>query len=145
MIKKPKLCWNVYYENSSKKKITTLNIFDHYRFVKDCAKELKKAKDDREAGERIFKSNLMYFFWSKCEYEIVLTPWVNPRGVDDYDRKIDVYEQVMNNWHVFIEYAWAHRKDVIKLARYNEEYVKQLRQQYAKEKEERNANAKSEG
>lgn len=143
MIKKPKLCWNVYYENSGKKKITTFNIFDHYRFVKDCAKELKKAKDDREAGERIFKSNLMYFFWSKCEYEIVLTPWVNPRGVDDYDRKIDVYEQVMINWHVFIEYAWAHRKDVIKLARYNEEYMKQLRQQYAKEKEERNANAKS--
>lgn len=135
----------MYYENSSEKKITTLNIFDHYRFVKDCAKELKKVKDDREAGEKIFKSNLMYFFWAKCEYEIVLTPWVNPLDVDDYDRKIDVYEQVMNNWHVFIEYAWVHRKDVIKLARYNEECMKQLRQQYVKEKEERNADAKSEG
>lgn len=145
MTKKLDLCWNVYNENFNARKIGTFNIFDHYRFVKDCAKELKKAKDDREAGEKIFKSNLMYFFWSKCEYEVVITPWVNPNNSKEYDRKIDVYEQVMNNWHVFIEYAWAHRKDVIKLARYNEEYMKQLRQQYVKEKEERNADAKSEG
>ena len=137
MTKKPDLCWNVYNENFNARKIVTFNIFDHYRFVKDCAKELKKAKDDREAGEKIFKSNLMYFFWSKCEYEVVITPWVNPNNSKEYDRKIDVYEQVMNNWHVFFEYAWAHRKDVIKLARYNEEELKRYRSELVAEAKKR--------
>ena len=135
MAKKPDLCWNVYNEDFNARKIVVFNIFDHYRFVKDCAKELKKAKDDREAGEKIFKSNLMYFFWSKCEYEVVITPWINPKKSKEYDRKIDVYEQVMNNWHVFFEYAWAHRKDVIKLARYNEEEIKRYRRELIAKRE----------
>lgn len=137
MTKKPDLCWNVYYESFSKRKIEVFNIFDHYRFVKDCAKELRKVKEDREAGSKILRSNLMYFFWSKCEYEVVITPWVNPQNTKEYDRKIDVYEQVMNNWHVFFEYAWARRKDIIKLARYNEEKLKNYRSELTANKEEK--------
>lgn len=137
MTKKPDLCWNVYYESFSKRTIEVFNIFDHYRFVKDCAKELRKVKEDREAGSKILRSNLMYFFWSKCEYEVVITPWVNPQNTKEYDRKIDVYEQVMNNWHVFFEYAWAHRKDIIKLARYNEEKLKNYRSELTANKEEK--------
>ena len=29
-----------------------------------------------------------------------------------HDKKIDVYDQVINNWDVFIEYLWEHRKEL---------------------------------
>ena len=38
---------------------------------------------------------------------------------------------------VFFEYAWAHRKDVIKLARYNEEELKRYRSELVAEAEKR--------
>lgn len=134
MIKKPDLCWNVYYENWNAREIQIRNIFDHYSFVKDCAKDLRKLKDDKEAAEERIRRNLLYYFWSKCEHEVLITAWVNPRN-EDIDRKVDIYEQVYINWHVFFEYLWEHRKDVMKLARYNEQELKEFRGELNAEKE----------
>ena len=98
----------------------------------------------------------MYYFWSKCEWEIVLDHWPNGEyyelrkvlslqklydamnavgeGYPDskllatMDRrleirvfpennrfqceKIDVYEQVISNWEIFIDYLWNHRSEL---------------------------------
>lgn len=35
----------------------------------------------------------MYYFWSKCEHEIILSPWTGQ--VDDI--KIYIYDQIMIN------------------------------------------------
>lgn len=134
MIKKPNLCWNVYYEDWNAKEIRIRNIFDHYSFVKDCAKDLKKLKDDREAAEERIRRNLLYYFWAKCEHEVVITAWVNPKN-EDIDRKVDIYEQVYINWHIFFEYVWERRKDVMKLARYNEQELERYRSELSTEKE----------
>lgn len=45
----------------------------------------------------------MYYFWSKCEYEIILSPWT---GRAD-DIKIDVYDQIMMNFDSFVDYCWS--------------------------------------
>lgn len=119
-IKKPELCWNVYYADWNAKKISIRNIFDHYSFVKDCAKDLKQFKNDRKFAEQRIKRNLLYYFWSRCEHEILITAWVNPAG-EEINRKVDIYEQVCNNWNIFFEYLWEHRTEVITLARYNEQ------------------------
>ena len=29
-----------------------------------------------------------------------------------HDKKIDVYDQVINNWDIFIDYLWDHRKEL---------------------------------
>ena len=79
----------------------------------------------------------MYYFWSKCEYEVVISSfpvhikkeefnrlteefkadtekyghepygmWVCP----DVGSKIDIYNQVMLNFEVFVDYVWSHKR-----------------------------------
>ena len=75
----------------------------------------------------------MYHFWSKSEWEIALTDWPThidvkevarlqkeldehfgrwnrePYSIDVHLRvaeKIDVFDQVMLNWDIFIDYLW---------------------------------------
>jgi len=40
----------------------------------------------------------LYYFWSKCEYEVIVSAWP-PR--DGSDKKIDVYSQLKANWELF--------------------------------------------
>ena len=97
------LRWYVYYHDWNDNKIKTFNIFNHGGFNEDVEKYLKKYKDKDEFAERL-KSSLMYYFWSKCEWEVVITPWISRKNTEDI--KIDVYDQVMNNWEIFLDYVW---------------------------------------
>ncbi len=103
MRRKP-LVWNAcLYSNGSFK---IFNIFDHPGFAESVKKDYKKYKTDREEFEKRLKSELRYYFWSKCEYEIILSPWP-PHG-DDKDKKIDVFDQIEMNWDRFREYVWTY-------------------------------------
>lgn len=145
------LCWNVYVSDFNSGEIVTYNVFNHWAFYESCVKAKKKFKDDREAFAKEVRSNLMYYFWSKCEWEIILNHWPDGEkyemrkdmtvgqlrdamrgvGVDYPDshisedcevsvrvylkhnrfksEKIDVYDQVMANWDIFIDYLWNNR------------------------------------
>ena len=98
------LKWNVFIGNFNHKDIETYNIFDHYLFKEDCDKAWKKHGTDFQKFSKEVKSSLMYYFWSKCEWEIILSHW--PPSERFKDKKVDVYEQVMLNWEVFITYLW---------------------------------------
>lgn len=137
--------WNVFYFDINKQKIDKFNIFEHCSFVKYIEKHLKKCKTKEEFAEHL-KSELIYFFWSKCEWELVieitednrifLNPWVGckepdkvridvtddtsldwksfakkhtKRQVYGNKAKIDVYEQVMSNWEIFLDYVWNNK------------------------------------
>ena len=132
--------WNVFYHDVNKQKISTFNIFKHDGFYNDVQKSLKKFKDKDEFAEEL-RHDLAYYFWSKCEYEIVVTTFSPYITMDELDRlnherwlhkdkygtdfmrigvnldtgdKIDVYNQVMNNWDIFLDYVWnskRHRTD----------------------------------
>lgn len=144
------LCWNVYVGDFNSGEMKLYNIFNHCAFYDDCVKAKKRFKDDQEGFAKEVRGSLMYYFWSKCEWEVILQHWpsgeyYNMRKVftteemyhdlkypeDKHlgsdrrfevrifpehnrfrDKKIDVYEQVMNNWNVFIDWLWEHRKEL---------------------------------
>lgn len=64
--------------------------------------EYKKCKslDDliEYALEERLKRMCMYYFWAKCEYEVIVSSWPYREGSD---RKIDIYAQLEANWHIF--------------------------------------------
>lgn len=101
------LVWNVYIDDINKNKIKIHNIFSHYRFVDYCVKDLEKCKDDKDLFREKVKSNLMYCYWSKCEWEIAISPLIPCKN--NYESKIDVYDQVMLNFDIFFEYIWENR------------------------------------
>ena len=103
--------WNVFYHDINKQEITTFNIFKHGRFNNDVQKNLKEIKDKDEFANAL-KSDLMYYFWSKSEYEIIISPWCGGNGTEDI--KVDIYRQVMNNWDIFLDYVWNSRNNTIK-------------------------------
>ncbi len=124
--------WNVFRHDVNKKEIVTFNIFNHWKFEEDVQKSLKKFKDKDEFAEQL-RRDLMYYFWSKCEYEVIITSFPTYITMSELDRvnddrwnhkdrygtdymrinvnpetgaKIDIYEQVMNNWDIFLDYVW---------------------------------------
>lgn len=127
-----KLVWNAYYRDFNGKKIKTFNIFSHDRFREDVDEYFKKYKNKEEFAEHLRRS-LFYYYGSKAEWEVVITSWVPHITIDELNRlnterekalkeynrepyslyvnpdvgkKIDVYEQVMNNWDIFLDYVW---------------------------------------
>ena len=102
--------WNVYYENFNAREIQETNILSHGNFLTDLKKAHKKYKDNREAFEKEVKSSLMYWYWSKCEWEIIISDWPPSDRVPAI--KVDVYDQVMLNWNVFMDYLWEHREEL---------------------------------
>ena len=147
------LCWNVYCGDFNGGEIKVYNLFNHWAFYNACVKAKKKFKEDYAGFEKEIRSNLMYYFWSKCEWEIILDHWpsgefydmrsettvgeltdkgivrlgerswqpkpevevsvrVFPKNNRFKQLKIDVYQQVMNNWDIFINYLWENRKEL---------------------------------
>ena len=151
------LCWNVYIGDFNSGEIKKYNIFNHWRFYEDCVKAKKKFKDNKDGFAAEVKSSLMYYYWSKCEWEIILDHWPDgenyalrtsmklgtlSKALRDADvdfptpeqcsrnpdsdimirvygpnnrfkrMKIDVFDQVANNWDAFIDYLWEHRKEL---------------------------------
>ena len=51
----------------------------------------------------------MYHFWSKCEWEIIITDWPTSGKVEE---KIDAFDQVMLNWPIFCAYILDHAVDL---------------------------------
>lgn len=128
--------WNVFRYDVNKQKIVTFNIFNHWKFNEDVLKSLNKFKDKDEFAEQL-RRDLMYYFWSKYEYEVIITSFPIYITMDELDRlnvdrwlhkekygtdymrinvspdtgdKIDIYEQVMNNWNIFVDYVWNSKR-----------------------------------
>ncbi len=115
--------WNVYIQRMGNDQIRAFNVFDHRGFLNDMKKLLKKDLDRASFSEEL-KRAAMYYFWSKCEYELIITSWpahIKPAelsrlnseaktcarySVDlDITVKVDVYQQLQLNWERFIDYV----------------------------------------
>lgn len=97
--------WNVYYHDTNKGTIDVINVFEHLgveRFVRNLCKDKKLT---REAFAEELRHELMYHFWSRCEYEVLIKEWCGREA----ERKVDIYEQLMLNWDRFIDYCWSQR------------------------------------
>lgn len=106
--KKRNMEWNVFVCNVNKQKIETYNVFEHSSFSEYVSEHLKECKTKEEFAERL-KSELRYYFGFKAEWEVLVSPWVG--GDREKDTiKIDVFDQVMSNWEIFVDYVWGFRK-----------------------------------
>jgi hypothetical protein len=137
------MVWNVYIENINSRKIEVYNVFHHSSFKRDLM-QLAKRRLNREKFEEELKRKVMYYFWSKAEWEVVITSWppyVTPDEIarlnceleyekskygetpyviaarPDVGEKVDVYDQLMLNWDLFVEYIWKRRKELRELAK----------------------------
>lgn len=105
--------WNVYYEDFNRKKIGVINIFTHSGFTHDCSKVAKLSDVDKKYFYEMVKLQLMYYFWCKCEWEIILSGW--PPCDNFNNKKVDVYDQIMINYDRFIDYLWDHRDELMEI------------------------------
>ena len=64
-------------------------------YLIDCYKKEKKDKRPITFDEfkKFVESNSMYRYWSRCEYEVILSDWPSQKT----NEKIDVHWQIMNN------------------------------------------------
>lgn len=102
--------WKVYEHDYNADKIVPFNIFEHGRFYEDCQKNARKNSKDFDAFCDQLRKDVMYYYWSKCEWEVVISPFV--RDSEKAAIKIDVYDQVDLNWDIFCEYVWSHAAEL---------------------------------
>lgn len=67
--------------------------YDIIPYLYDKYKEKSPKPKTHEEMVEFVKSNSMYQWWARCEYEIVLQGWPN----DKIQEKWDVHKQVMMN------------------------------------------------
>jgi hypothetical protein len=92
----------------NRNEITFFNIFDHSDFAASVATILGTVENKEELTDNIIPE-LQYCFWSRCEYEVIVSPW--PLR-DKPKEKIDVYKQVMTNIDAFIDYIWSKKETI---------------------------------
>ena len=104
-----KLKWNVYICNQNKRHIEEFNIFDHQKFL-ESINSYKNAHSNTLPKMEDFcyflKNELMYYFWGKCEYEVILSSW--PPDEKCSDIKVDVFQQIMLNFDKFSVYVYEY-------------------------------------
>lgn len=92
--------YNVFYYNMNKKTIETVNVI---KYMLPFIKKLRQTDMTRDEFDREVKSEVMYEFWSKAEWEIIISGWC---GDGNEETKIDVYDQIIANWEVFSNICW---------------------------------------
>lgn len=102
--------WNVYVYDFNQNKIEVYNIFKHGSFMEDIKKAYRECKSKDEFAEQLKKA-FRYYYWSKCEWEVIISPWLGRKN--SCDLKIDVYSQVANNWHVFLDYVYNNIEEIL--------------------------------
>lgn len=64
--------WYVYMHDFNRDKVEKFNVFNHWGFREDVQNALKVIKTKEEFSS-IIKTSAMYYFWSKAEYELIVT------------------------------------------------------------------------
>lgn len=129
--------WNVIHHNHNTREFETFNIFNHWRFREYLDKLLEDKNITREYFEERLRREVMYYYWSKTEWECIVTdtkphiarkelgcivdecyqkrtmeqgfPRCTAVNLSDSE-KIDIYDQVNLNWEAFVEYVWGFAK-----------------------------------
>ena len=102
--------WMAYYYSINRDEIKEFNIFGHWRFREDVQKPAKKRIKKEDFKEKL-RRELLYYFWSKCEWELVievtednhifLKPWCGCREPDKV--RVDVTNDDSFDWKGFAE------------------------------------------
>ena len=93
--------WNVFIYDINHRKIVPYNIFNNAKFKEYCIKAYKESKNDEPALKEKIESELKYYYWSRCEWEVLISGFPD----NDNAKKVDVYGQVALNIDRFIKYV----------------------------------------
>lgn len=105
--------WKVYYHDFNRNRIDPYDLFVHGKFPEYIRKHIEKCKTKEEFADKV-KSELMYYFWSKCEWEVLLVrendriiikPWIGCRE----EVNLDVTDAEDFDWVTFYEKAAKRR------------------------------------
>ena len=102
--------WYVLWHDFNARQIEWFNIFEHASFLDECKKWARKYKDDKFLFTEAVKRSMMYYFWARCEWEVVVSGW--PPSPQNKDSKVDAYEQIVKNWDAFADYIWSHAAEL---------------------------------
>lgn len=69
--------------------------YDVMPFFIRCYEETKKENrpNTYEEFKAFVESNSAYMYWARCQWELILKPWVG----HDKEKKVDVHWQLMHN------------------------------------------------
>lgn len=131
----------VYNEDVNNKEIIKYNIFKNSRFIEGLAEVYNQFVEDKDLDkfkEKV-KNQLLYSYWGRCEYEVVITSWPPHVDVEEIDRikneidehnskyswrqvrasvnlsvaeKISIYDQIMLNFDIFFNYILSNLKEI---------------------------------
>ena len=94
--------WNVICYNPDIHKFKPYDIFKCLDFLNDTLKNFEKCKNNKSKFIEELETDAIHYFFGQVEYEIVICPWMHT----DYNKKIDIYDQLKLNWDVFADYVW---------------------------------------
>ena len=90
--------FNVLFWDFNADRLTTYDVLPYFRKeYEECRK--KDRPITREQWKEFIESKGRYRFWSRCQYEIIVSPWPTM----DKDVKIDAYKQIENNLDLIID------------------------------------------
>lgn len=92
--------FNVLVWDINSDKLVKYNVLPYFR---NCYTECRKSErpTTREQWEEFVHRNGMYMYWSRCEYEIIVSSW--PPRKKDNSVKIDVWYQIENNIDLIVD------------------------------------------
>lgn len=75
--------------------------YDVLPYFRDCYKDIKKSERPKSKEEwlEFVKRNGKYMYWSRCEYEIIVSNWPS----QDTHRKIDIWHQIEMNIGIIVD------------------------------------------
>ena len=102
MRRNKKLKWYAFNQELNSNKLTYINVLGN-DLVEDILKRVKnktrRINNYNELKDAV-KSYLMYKYWGRCEYELIVSNWLG----NDMEEKIDVWYQLEPNLDTIVEY-----------------------------------------
>lgn len=104
--------WNVFLYDFNQKTIKSYNVFQHALFLNETVKAFLET-DSQEAFNEELRKVVHYYFWAKCEYEVLISGWP-PTENKEEETKVDVCTQLELNWNLFVDIVYKALSSFIK-------------------------------
>ena len=92
--------FNVMIWDFNRRMLTTYDVLPYFREEYKEAKKTDRPKTRKEWEEFVTRKG-RYMFWSRCEWEIIVSEW--PPAKEDRGVKIDVWRQIENNLGIVVD------------------------------------------
>lgn len=105
--------FNVIVYEFNSHKFEKYNVMPYFERMFKNKFKTKKSPDYPQSFDELKKfveDESTYMFWSRCEWEVILSPWPPAKVDHDEDEKIDVHWQIMNNIDIVTEILMSNLK-----------------------------------